>query len=66
MILAVMECSEYKRLVALHLQAIAVWKKTFDDPEAWAKAIAAESAIEEHCRTHRCLAMQGYKEGLQR
>jgi hypothetical protein len=48
------DCSEYKRLVAEHLKAIGDWKRTFDDPEAWEKAVEAERAIVEHGAKHGC------------
>jgi hypothetical protein len=42
------DCPEYKRLVAQHLKAIAEWKKTFDSPEVWEKAMEAERVVVEH------------------
>ncbi len=43
------DCAEYQRLVSKHLKAIAAWKRTFDSPEAWEKALEAERAVVEHC-----------------
>jgi hypothetical protein len=59
-----MSCTERKRLVALHLKAIAEWKDALktdflagEQPKAqraWKKALEAERAIEDHCREHDC------------
>jgi hypothetical protein len=48
------ECAEHKRLVALHLKAIAEWKNTFDDPGAWEKVMDAERVVVEHYQAHGC------------
>ena len=48
------DCAEYKRLVAEHLRTIAEWKRTFDSPEAWEKAMKAERAVAEHGEEHGC------------
>lgn len=59
-----MYCTERKRLVALHLRAIAEWKDAAkrgfvasERPQArraWAKALDAEKAVVEHCAEHNC------------
>jgi hypothetical protein len=59
-----MGCTERKRLVALHLKAIAEWKDAANagflasgQPKAlrsWAKALEAEQAVADHCAEHDC------------
>lgn len=61
-----MGCMERKRLVALHLKAIAEWKEALktdflaaEQPKtlsAWRGALEAEQAIIDHCREHECEA----------
>lgn len=50
----VVNCAEHQRLVSEHLRAIAEWKKTFDDANAWERALKAERAVEKHCHKHGC------------
>jgi hypothetical protein len=57
-------CVERKRLIALHLKAIAEWKDAVksgftasDQPEAqraWRRALEAERAIFDHSQQHDC------------
>ena len=59
-----MSCVERKRLVALHLKAIAEWKeaartgfRAADQPtaqRAWERALDAERAISDHSQQHDC------------
>ncbi len=63
-----MPCTERKRLVALHLKAIAEWKDAAnadflasEQPtarRAWAKALEAERAVSDHCAEHDCETVQ--------
>jgi len=63
-----MGCTERKRLVALHLRAIAEWKDVAkagflasEQPKArraWAMALGAEQALAGHCAEHDCETTQ--------
>jgi hypothetical protein len=59
------ECPEYKRLVALHLNAIAEWKNTFDDPAAWERVIEGERLVVEHYQEHACRETSAAAEPVQ-
>ena len=54
-----LDCLEHRRLAAEHLKAIAEWKKTFDDADAWQKTLHAEEAVRRHCRVHGCQTASG-------
>jgi hypothetical protein len=51
--------------VALHLNAIAEWKNTFDDPGAWEKVIEGERAVVEHYQEHGCRETSAAAEPVQ-
>jgi hypothetical protein len=57
-------CTERRRLIALHLKAIAEWKNAIKEHflaseqpkalQAWAKSLDAERAIVDHSAEHGC------------
>lgn len=59
------DCADYKRLVAIHLKAIAEWKNTFDDPGAWDKVIDSERIVVEHYQEHGCRETSAVAEPVQ-